>query len=451
MTAEEIYDRLTATNNSNILGDIADVLADRSDIGYFDQTLAMSKETSIAAIEYQRYCENIADKLEEHQEIQKSEISHRYFKAIKLAGAYAFYDGSPELTIDHLQNAIKLAEDSGEAFNKMLARDKAYVKLAKYLSQSSSQLTQVDLTEELPFYKGSEQNKRQLMDMALGWGHRHNIVIKRSVSDGIEFFEGETMQEATDGMITISYSNHFTEGYRSEKVNFADLHKLTQMPNMQFVNHELEKGYRKDDNIIPGFDCIVLDVDDGRELNKAKLLLRNYTYHMYTTKRHTEENNRFRIILPLSHNVTLNAVEFKEFMQNVFQWLPFSVDEAAKDRCRKWSTHPGEYFTNSGETLEAMTFIPRTSKCEKFKQRIVDLSDLSNLERWFINDEKEKGRNNRLIRYALMLVDSNYDFDTVKNNVVALNNKLPEPLCESEIYSTVMQTVSRKLSEKQSS
>jgi hypothetical protein len=81
-----------------------------------NKRIMMSKDTSLLLIEYRLKCEKEANTLPEHEEIKKAEISHRYFKALKLAGAYAFVDNSPELTEAHLYSAIKLTEESGRAF-----------------------------------------------------------------------------------------------------------------------------------------------------------------------------------------------------------------------------------------------------------------------------------------------------------------------------------------------
>jgi signal peptidase I len=43
-------------------------------------------------------CEGKAEQFREHQEVLKAEVSHRYYKALKLAGAYAFVDKSPVIT-----------------------------------------------------------------------------------------------------------------------------------------------------------------------------------------------------------------------------------------------------------------------------------------------------------------------------------------------------------------
>ena len=45
-----------------------------------------------------------------------------------------------------------------------------------------------------------------------------------------------------------------------------------------------------------------------------------------------------------------------QFMQNVFEWLPFGVDEATKDCARKWEAFDGEYHYQEGALLDALLF-----------------------------------------------------------------------------------------------
>ena len=67
-------------------------------------------------------------------------------------------------------------------------------------------------------------------------------------------------------------------------------------------------GYRDQDHAIPGLNLAVIDVDEGISIDTAKLLLKDYKYLIHTTKRHTNENHRFRVIFPLSHVLKLNPI-----------------------------------------------------------------------------------------------------------------------------------------------
>ena len=57
-------------------------------------------------MEYKIACEMSANNMADHEEIRKAELSHRYFEALKLAGAYAFIDESSEVEMDHLMQVI---------------------------------------------------------------------------------------------------------------------------------------------------------------------------------------------------------------------------------------------------------------------------------------------------------------------------------------------------------
>lgn len=448
-SAQELYDKLVNSTADVDLEIIASNFTMLADSAHFKKVLDMPKAVMIAQLAYKQECEQKAQELPEHDEIRKAELTHRYFKALKLAGAYSFVDGLSEVTEDNWYAAVKLVEESGAAFNQLLTRDRNYVKLAQYIAAIGREVTHVDLVEDLPFYRGTASQKAELMTLATAWGYKNHIIIKRSYADGIEFLRGESLKPTDLSKLVLSYSDHIAENYEATYAPFDQLHKLTQLPNYHWVNHHLLDGYRKEENAIQGFNLVVLDIDDGTSMETAKMLLQDYSYHMYTTKRHTAAYNRFRIILPLSHELKLDAGEFKEFMRNIFEWLPFKVDEQTAQRARKWLTNEGQYVTNHGELLDALQFIPKTSKNDERKKALTDLANLSNLERWFVANTGNGNRSNQLIKFAYLLVDAGMDIEAVRDKVIALNSKLQDKLDEAEILSTIMVSATRHFMKKQ--
>ena len=104
-------------------------------------------------------------------------------------------------------------------------------------------------------------------------------------------------------------------------------------------------GYRDTAHGLKPINMVVIDVDSGdTTLDLIDLLLSNYTYFIHTTKRHTPEKPRFRLVLPLSHILKFNPNDYREFMQNIFEWLPFDVDSQTADYCRKWASTPNSQF-----------------------------------------------------------------------------------------------------------
>lgn len=443
LTPEQIYDILTDTTSSDYIHQLSFKLAALANSINFNRELIMTKEVSIKLIEYHQYNLKRAENLPEYEEVRRTELCHRHSKALRVAGAYAFIEGEAEVTEELLYSAIKLTEESGEALKNLLTREQNYVKIAKYISTIDKDVTHADIIEDMACYKGSVSQKQELLTLAIAWGYRNNIIIKKVISDGVEFLRGESLKKTDLDQVYVSYSTDIVNNYRFEKVKFDDLHKLIQMNNYNWVTHALEHQYRTEDNAIPGFNLVVLDVDDGVDIPTVQLLLKEFNYLIYTTKSHTAKQHRFRVILPMSHTLKLDAKEFKQFMTNVYEWLPFNVDSQTNQRSRKWATWRGAYFYNKGELLDALLFIPKTAKNENIKQVINSQQSMNNLERWFINNTALGNRSNQLIKYALMLVDTGMQMDSIRNSVLALNQKLPEPMEETEVLSTILITANQ--------
>lgn len=445
---EEIYQRLIQPNNNNSVNKWAVQFNKLADPAMFNWKMEVEDDVAIRLLEYKIACEKAADLMADHEEIRKAELSHRYFKALKLAGVYAFIDESSIVEMDHLMQAILLVEESGAAFQTILNREKTYVKLAKYIAAVGTEVTHADLLEALPFYKSGNAARNEMITLATAWGYKKHIIIKKSFVDGIEFFKGETLEETKLDEMIVAYSDHWAYNYLGERVPFEQLHVLTQAQGMHWANHHFRKGHRAEENVIPGFNMICIDVDEGISLDAVHELLREYKFMTYTTKRHRKEGHgdRFRLMLPINYVLELDSEEYKEFMQNVVGWLPFKTDEAANQRSRKWETyHGGTYHYNfDGEILDALKFIPKTSKNEQYKQNFRQVESFDNLERWFAQRIATGNRNNQMLKYAMALVDSGMSLIDVQKRVHSFNEKLNTPLPKDEIDSTILVSVAKK-------
>jgi hypothetical protein len=321
------------------------------------------------------------------------------------------------------------------------------VKLAKYIANVGTEVTHADLHEALPFYKASNSARNEMMTLATAWGYKKHIIIKKSFTDGIEFFKGETLKETNIDEIIISYSNHWAYNFLEEKVPFDQLHVLTQSEGMHWSNHHYRNQHRSEENVIAGFNAIVLDVDEGTSMDLAHELLKDFTFLSYTTKRHQTEGHgdRYRIILPINYTLQLDNDEYKEFMRGIFAWLPFNTDESYDKREKKSESYEGgTYHYNKGELFDALPFIPRTSRNENHKANFQKLESLDNLERWFARRISMGNRNDNMIKYALALLDNGMSLIDVDRQVHAFNKKMNNPLSENEIDSTIMVTVSKR-------
>lgn len=457
---EDVYRGLVSKNQSQTLTRWQTFLAKFADPRYHNIELDVPKDVGIELISYRLQSEAMANEMPEHEEIRKAELSHRYFKSLKLAGVYAFLDESPEIQIQHLRQAIKVAEESGASFQKLLKRERNFVRLAKYIATSQNNLTHADLVEDLPYYPTSTVARKEMMDLAMAWGVSNHVVITKNVVQQVEFFSGSMLEETDLNNLIFSLSDHFAYDYEPQKRSLESLEKLFKAPNYHWANHTFEDEHRSEDKVIPGFNMIVIDVDGherdkegnvirkGPTLDQVHSLLQDYTFATYTTKSHTDEEHRFRLIIPTNYVLHLEKDDYKEFMASFAMWLPFHSDTAANQRSRKWRTNPlAQVHINRGpQVLDVLPFIPKTKSNSEYVQQIVDLGNLDNLERWFLNHMDVGGRNNNLHNYAKMLMDAGADYDQIEKKVLKLNQDSGTPLKKDEVYSTILKSVASKMS-----
>jgi len=443
---EDVYNSLVSKSRSKALVKWRNYLKTLADDSFYNQALKVPREVGIELVAYRLFCETLAAEMPEHDVIRKAEMSHRYFKSLKLAGVYAFLDKRGAISTLNLRQAIKVAEESGESFQTLIKRERNFVRLAKYLAEAESVFTHADLVADLPYYPSSSTPRKEIMDLAMAWGIGNHVVIKRSVISGVDFFSGSTLKETDLQRLSFSFSDHFASGYTPEYQAFDDIPKLLGAPGLHWCNHHFDKQHRLEDNVIEGFNMLVVDVDSSISLDAVHHLLSEYTYITATTKRHTDEENRFRLILPANYNLSLDKADYREFMDNFLLWLPFDSDRAANQRSKKWMTNDATQITvHRGTSLvNVLPFIPKTKKNTEYVNSIADLGNLDHLERWFLNNMDVGNRNNNLLNFAMMLHDAGCAYDDLSTKVKHLNEKSVSPLSAEEVEMTVLKSVGQK-------
>lgn len=456
---EEIYQELIdPQKNENALKKWSKYFHQLADPALVGLKIRVDDTVGIELLAYKMWCEKRSAAMRESQQIQKSEMEHRSSKALKLAGALAFVDRSNEVEMDHLKSAILLIEESGSNFAKILTREKPHVRLGKYLADVGVEVTENDLLTDCPFYKGSKPHRTDMMTLATAWGYANNVVIKKTFGpNNIEFYRGETLKKTDLSSLIVSGSAHWAYNYEPGELAFDQLQELATEPELNWCNHHFRNEHRTKENTIPGFNMLVFDVDGGIRREVVHDLLKGITHFTYTTKRHTEENHRFRVLIPTNYVLELDDDDYKKLVNDVITWLPFKpsegengVDSGSNQRSKKWLSFEGaQCYLNLAEDLfDILPFIPNTERNDNYRKEYKAVANMDNLERWFASKMVAGDRNNQMIKYALALVDTGMDLQQVRTQVHAFNGKLSEPLSEIELDSTIMVTVARKLQAK---
>lgn len=451
MTIQERLDRLCDNSTDVALNQISVRLEKLADPINMDFKVKIPKSVLYEIERYRAYCEDISDSLKSSDSIRKAELDGRYFKTIRLAGVFAFLDSCGEMEISHWQSAVKIAEMSAKGFNDLLSRPPAHARLAMYLSECSEPTTTAELMEELPYFPKSTNLQKDILKHSTAWGYKNNVIIKRSHIDDIEFFQGESLKETDLNSMILSYSNHEAYDYLVPKkpFKFSGLSQLTTLAGYNWTTHHFIGEHRCDANTIQGFNLLVLDIDGTTTISHVQAVLQDFTYHIHTTKSHTDQDNHFRVVLPMSHILKFSKEEFKQFMTNVYEYLPFGVDEVTAQPSRKWSCCGGaQVFNNTGKLFDVLPFISKTKKNEERKKAIEATGSMDKLERFFFNNAEDGNRSNMLIRYGFSLVDAGYDLDTCNLKIGAFNGKIPNPITSDELQKTVLYSTMKKWTSK---
>lgn len=453
--ADDIFDDQAVNVSQHLIDNFSQHFAKLADPAYHNWEITVPRDVEEEYFRYLKACILRAHVMPADEEILKLDMMNRMSKALKIAGIFAFLDERADMSIDHYYQAIKLCEESGDALADMYKREPTYVRLARYIAGKNKELTFPELHEALKFFKTNPTERNTLLSLARDWGSTNHVVIKRYFkAEGVEVVFGETLKKTELDKIGLSYSAHPAYNYEPTIGHFDQLNNLFKVPDLNFCVHAFENNHRSQANAIPGFNLIVLDVDGGIPLTLAQDMLKDITYKIYTTKRHTDQENRYRVVIPTNYILKLNKDDYGEFMTNVLAWMPFPQDpdeQASRDSARKWLTNENcEVFTNIAETFDVLPFLPRTSQNIEFQKTMQPLESLDNLERWFASKitSGSNNRNNQLHNYAQMLSDQGFNFTQVSAALISFNSRLPDPLEESELRRTILVTIAKKMNGK---
>lgn len=456
-SAEQLIDQMFNKHQHADMNIIADRLSHLADATNIAKEMILKRDVAVYLMKYRLHCNERSALLKPHQKVLKLELDNRFFKVMKLAAAYAFVDHLDEVPIKYVNYAISLAEDSGDELYKLMSPEKDFMKLANFLVDFKEPATLSDLDMNLPCFKGSKSLKDEMINNAIAWGYKNGILITKSYMDQILFLEATTIEETDLDNLIVALSDHTSEGYSPEIVSFESLEDMGLMANYQWTNHHFEGDYRTEDTVIPGFNLIVLDIDDGTPLSTAQMMFADYWCMFYETKSSTPEYNRYRIVLPISHVLELNQEDYTQCVRNVIDSLPFDieVDDASAQRSKKWRTcDKGVLFNDvrwiNGEEVDPLLFdilpyVPRTSKCDERTREVIEYENLDKVQRWFVENTCQGNRNKQLYRYAMVLVDMGLSYSEVEDNLLDFNSKLKGALDEKEIKNSILKTVAKKI------
>ncbi len=363
--------------------------------------IVMDKATIKLYQIYQIWCEEEAYKIE--SEAVNLELQHRHWKALKLAGVYAVFNRHLSITVEDLKEAINTVHLTGGDLEKFLnkAGRQTYEIMVEYFLREGGSLTVHEMIK-----MGWIKRKSNLKDLLIA---ANSLLGKTGrIEELLDTIVFDTYEELdTDKSIYASYkklpplnigkyenqgfdyleakkkakderAGKIADGYLYKETTFIKLANLlkadTAYTPFKFKTKDEggvfnEKvipnpvgGIRRKENIGSGAQFIVLDVDDaGISIHEASDMLADYKYHMAIT---SDPDNiyKFRVILPLDINVTLDRTDWKQFMLKVSEHLRIKIDLLPQSQIY-FGFGNREVISNlEGEDLEASEIIKQLTE-----------------------------------------------------------------------------------------
>lgn len=173
-------------------------------------------------------------------------------------------------------------------------------------------------------------------------------------------------------IINISYLNTPLEGedlklnenmwitakpyYKNKNIKFEQLHRMVSSDYRQYSPFLFKDGTKKSENWNnENQNILILDIDDGLTIDKAKEIFKGFKYFICTTKSHQKEKkglvcDRFRIILPIINNPI--GDDYFSYMRNLEKMFSFIDIQVNTKTGAFLGFAKCEYWYNNGDLFD---------------------------------------------------------------------------------------------------
>ena len=144
--------------------------------------------------------------------------------------------------------------------------------------------------------------------------------------------------------------------YKNKNIKFEQLHRMVSSDYRQYSPFLFKDGTKKSENWNnDNQNILILDIDDGLTIDKAKETFKCFKYFICTTKSHQKEKkglvcDRFRIILPIINNPI--GDDYFSYMRNLEKMFSF-IDVQVNTKTGAFLGFAKcEYWYNNGDLFD---------------------------------------------------------------------------------------------------
>lgn len=396
------------------------------------------------------------------------------YRVARLSAILAVIDESEVVEKRHFDEALEFDNESRNHLKKIVKKKQDYEILVSYLLSQTDAVTETTIIKDLgsKVYPSSGKKREDILSLAASEAISSGSVLTTALRSGVLFIQCQKLTPSSLDKIRFSFSFHMAYGYKSYEKSFETLVKAISTPDLkkrvgQICSHGFNDNHRSHENVIKGFNMIILDIDQGKHLNNV---INFYSLHyniIYTTKRHNPSNHRFRVIIPLDSIIFLDKGSYSRALKQYQMLLPFPCDiQAGSDIAKTWATHQGICYVNTSTDrplidreenqsklrvtlnhpseiglFDSKLIIPDTLESVEIKKNIRPSEKNSDrLIEWFkanIAVYEGGGRNSFLFKFGMAVATNGLNSSETESQILAMNHLFSTPLPSVEVRNII--------------
>lgn len=423
------------------------------------QTLEVSDEVRELYYIYQKYNTHLAETIKLQYEVTRLVRMHMQWKALKLSGAIAMFEGSDIIQKKHFIDAITFVEMIDKDildFEIELSREpyELFALFMHQIAEDNKSYANVHTLKKMGYIQGSSnlQNRlRELCSLASNFDEsgvytysENGISFERIIRTnacGVSYLFVDGSKE--------SRAKNCNTGYEYGEFSFEALGDMLKQ-NVAYSPFKFKDGVRGKDNIEGGCKWIALDVDKSIITDReCHTLLQAFTHHIART---SDPNNefKFRILLELESEINIENAIWKDFIQSISKYLGISVDPLCKSQIF-FSYANNEVLSNIAKPLEVKQHIlyakgqidtkQEASKITKSELKAIVESPIST---FIYAYEAPYGEGSvSLIRAAHHAKDLGMSKDQIIELMYSINDYWEQPMSNDRLENTIINQIRR--------
>ena len=394
------------------------------------RNIKVSGEAMFLYKAYGIYCEELSKTID--NEPVMLETKHRFWKTLKLAAVYAYFNEHKEIKEQDYLEAMYSAEMGKNDLNKFAyrANRKKYEILLDHYVEGGNELSTHELVKrkiitkiqdlpnliELANSKAGKTGNFEEKDGRIIWSK-----FEETTDIGISYVMTRNLQEMIDGGMekkeakqTIA-AQDATTGFKHKELKFEQLGQFMNH-DVAFTPFEFKDGHRHKDNLLGGANFVMLDVDntDMTDLECADMLA-DYRFIMARTS-DKENPFKYRVLMPTDIKVDIDPDSWLLFMKKIQDHLGFEIDILSKAQIF-YGYNDREVIVNAeGENLEASELIKNLEKPKKPIKRATSRAVLTEMKRnrkkiiWYLY-EAAHNEHNMAFNAMVHLFDAGFSYE----------------------------------------